>query len=281
VRFKKAIRFSVATQGLRLTRRAPGIILTIVNALLPEKQLTAEHLRDRMVSQDLLLRSRLRLDCTVMAFMRHYWSWIALHDRSSGSYLFVDGSPASGFEAMVAYEHFSGDHCFWNRLSPINYLGYGFMGMRQKTYSLLWKLFLETGPNEERLRFRLSHIRGMCTDMGTESGIPDCRDCLQEFLTAIGCPLIVTPVEWLLPNCVFSSGWHHLLDHVSEEVLTSKHQNSHNEFNFAEATPTRTHLKGVCAYTGCEVTRVIEELLLGMFLCLFVDQALESLSWWK
>jgi hypothetical protein len=108
----------------------------------------------------------------------------------------------------------------------VTYLGYGYMALRQKIFGFLWKIFLETGPDEELLRLRLAHVKGVTTDFGTEAGIADSNDCLQEFLIAIGSPLKVGPTKYLLPNAVFNAGWHHLLDHVAEEdnLMNLHHQ---------------------------------------------------------
>ena len=91
-------------------------------------------------------------------------------------YMFCDGSPSSGYEVFMAVEWRIG-LVQWRRQLLITFLGYGSMGLTDKLFSLLWDIFVECGPNEELLRWRLACIKGFCTDRGVEKGL--CDDMLQ------------------------------------------------------------------------------------------------------
>ena len=95
------------------------------------------------------------------------------------------------------------------------------MGLTDKLFSLLWDIFVECGPNEELLRWRLACIKGFCTDRGVEKGLCDTGDMLQEFLTHIGCPLVVKPTEWMFPNALWMMGWQHCMDNVGKHVYAA------------------------------------------------------------
>ena len=163
---------------------------------------------------------RIRFDCTMALTMRSILHWIRYYDPTCVFYLFVDGSPSSGFEALMAYENSDG-YYHWNRHLIVTYLGFGFMGLTAKIFSLLWKLFLETGPDLSLLRWKLSRIRGFCTDQGTEAGIADCRDMLPEFLQYIGSSLasICIREEFLFPLCFWCIGWHHMFDNAANDCF--------------------------------------------------------------
>ena len=138
--------------------------------------------------------------------------------------LFVDGSPSSGYEAFVAVEMLVSSmfHCFaWTRLFPISFLHYGSGNLTSKVFNLLWKIFLECGPDVQLIRWRLKCTRTIISDQGTESGMADVRDCLNDFFKFIGSTLQSVPQVWLFPLCIYSVGWHHRFDHVLQDVLAS------------------------------------------------------------
>ena len=166
-----------------------------------------------------LLRSR--FDMAITLAMRTIFQWMFLHCPGACFYLFVDGSPASGFEALTAAEHHAGLTHSWDRLLTITFLGFGFMGVLARAHSLLWKIYIEVGPNEALLRWRLKSIRGFTTDWGSESKLPYLRDCLQTFLVSIGSTLEVTPAKFLFPLAVWACGWHHKWDNIMREVCES------------------------------------------------------------
>ena len=101
------------------------------------------------------------------------------------TYLFVDGSPSSGYEALNCAEHFETVDRWWNRDLLVGFLGYGQQGLLAKSWALLWKLFLETGPSETLMRWRLRAVRGLTTDCGTEAGIAFLPDLLPFFWKAL------------------------------------------------------------------------------------------------
>ena len=95
------------------------------------------------------------------------------------------------------------------------------MDLACKAFSLLWKRFVETGPDESKLRWRLRSIRGFCSDVGLEPALCDLKDCLPEFLDAINCPLRVARATWLSPLAMYSTGWHHQWGNIARDAFES------------------------------------------------------------
>jgi len=217
----KTLRFIKATSHLKTLKSSAKAISAIIDAVWPEFGASDTNIRHRMLPDKILARSRCQLDCAMLHFMRHYFDWARSHDPHCGIYMFVDGSPASGYEAFISVEHYFSALRWHNRLLSVGYLGYGYMGAKAKIYSLLWKIYMETGPSESMLRWRLAAVKGFTTDLGKERTIADCADCLQEFLEEIGSPLKVRKQKFLFPCAIYVTGWHHQWDHIAREVSGS------------------------------------------------------------
>ena len=86
------------------------------------------------------------------------------------------------------------------RKLPVSCLGYGFMCLKHKVFSVLHSIMLETGPSVSLLRWRLYHVRAWLTDLGVESHIADTRDCLPEFLASMGHQEQCARQQWLFPE---------------------------------------------------------------------------------
>ena len=95
------------------------------------------------------------------------------------------------------------------------------MSLAHKVYSFLHVLFLECGPDIGLLRWRLSRIRGWCTDWGVESQVANTPDLLPDFLVAIGCRLMVAKETHLFPRAVWMPGWHHHWDNIVKHALSA------------------------------------------------------------
>jgi hypothetical protein len=133
--WNKALRFLKASKHLRVTKGTMEAIVDVVEAVFPGEGRLA---KERVPPSHFLLRARCRMDVTMLGCMRRVFSWIFQHDPKGISFLFVDGSPASGFETLNAVEHFSGK-AFWSRQLAVSYLAYGHQGLKSKLMSLLWK----------------------------------------------------------------------------------------------------------------------------------------------
>ena len=177
-------------------------------------------------SRQYLVKCRLLFDMTMMLMMRHVFERLHIEHtdgRAVSLYMFADGSPSSGYEALPVIEQ-----CLWptgesaERKLPIAYMGYGHMGLHDKCFAILWVLLLECGPDLQRMRFRLSRIRGWCTDWGVESQICDVEDLLPAFLTAVGFrDAVPPPGKFLFPRAMWVPGWHHCADGIAKHVLGS------------------------------------------------------------
>ena len=212
----KGVRFVKACRNLHATRRAANAIKEIVQAVYPEA--AAENIASRLPMRDWLVRGRIRFDATVTLFMRHVFRTLMLTAAAVVLTLFVDGSPTSGYEAFLAVENMSSPCQWWSRQLPIAFLDYGAGNLTSKIFQLLFKIYCETGPDTVLMRWRLRHTRFVCSDQGTESGIADAADILNDFYIWLGSPCRVEPTRFLFPLCVYSAGWHHRFDHILIEV---------------------------------------------------------------
>ena len=163
---------------------------------------------------------RVNFDAVMMLLMRHIMEGLSVRSADvSFFYIFIDGSPTSGYEALIVAELFVVGSMWWNRLLPISYLGFGYLTLPGKLFGFLWKLFLESGPDIALLRWRLRAIRGFSSDFGVEAGVADSKDVLPSFLQYIGCVLPCSQERFLFPLAVWSRGWHHLWDQVAQEIF--------------------------------------------------------------
>ena len=213
----RAWRFVKATANLKISKTAPGTIRDIVRAVYPEADHELASLKSRCPSRSFLANCRLQFDVVMMLIMEFIYDWHFTYDGSAASYLFIDGSPSSGFEAFIAFEHFWSSSKTWNRCMMINFLGFGFMGAAAKAFSLIWKFWLET-RSIPKLRARLRLVRGICTDQGAEARIPDMPDIVPTFVELIKYPLSCVKEEFLFPLCIWLCGWHHVFDSICEQV---------------------------------------------------------------
>ena len=214
---EKTIIFIKASAKLRLARGSVEQIRDIVVGVWPEAAADENALADRLPPQNMLVNARVRFDLVMSLTMRSVWAWTRLYDPAAAMYMWIDGSPTSGFEAKIAWEMFQGIRT-WQRLQLVNYLGFGHMGLQPKIYAILYKMWVECG-DEELMRFRLALVKGIISDMGTEKDVADSRDVLPGILAFIGWDGFVERMDFLYPNAVWMSGWHHVFDHVAQWAL--------------------------------------------------------------
>jgi len=180
----KAINFIEASAKLSLPKGAPQAIRSIVQNVWPESREDSALLDSRLPTKHFLVSARLRFDATMCLTMQSVLRWVQRYDPTASTYRWFDGIPTCGFEAYLAWEQFCG-HRHWERLLQVNCLGFGWMGINPKIFSLLFKFWVETG-DVGLMRYRLALVKGIVTDFGTESKVVDSADLLPEFLELRG-----------------------------------------------------------------------------------------------
>jgi len=258
----ESLQFLDASRHLRQLRRADQSAEAIMRASFPKlfQELAAE--MQRFPSHSFLRKQRILLDCACMLLQRHEWQSYRARGDSIDAHWFFDGSPSSGYEALVGVEQ-----CVINgvvckpRNFPIVYLGYGHQALRDKVFGMLHVLLLEVGPSVEALRYRLSKVTGMITDWGVESQLADVGDSLGEFLAASGCREAAAQcdkLEFLFPHCVWMPGWHHSWDTTLRQVLSAAQwwaswlQHTRNVTKFFRIQVYRSGLTGHCESIGLD-----------------------------
>ena len=96
-----------------------------------------------------------------------------------------DASPVVGAElqGMIAEVCYQGSPPrIETRVFPGASLPVGFHRFIDKVMSLIWVIFLVAGPREETMRYFLSKVRSVTTDMGLEVNIAAAPDLLPPFL---------------------------------------------------------------------------------------------------
>ena len=128
----KLLKFVRASSHLKMTKNVSKAAKAIIEACLPEQVTTDISVPNR------LARHRIEYDMAMCLVMRIIFAWRMLFDVTMSLYLFVDGSPSSGYEAFVAHELMDSINTDgWSRLLPITFLGYGWIGLTAKVYALL------------------------------------------------------------------------------------------------------------------------------------------------
>ena len=134
-----------------------------------------------------LRRHILQVDMAAMLANRQ------LHAKRIPTFRYVafDASPQRGVEFFVTAERVVGRvdverllasalppvRC---RMLPLNVLGCGRMGLAEKTQTHIHQVWLDYGPSIADVRAANACVRQCLSDMGTELGIADARDCVSE-----------------------------------------------------------------------------------------------------
>ena len=116
-----------------------------------------------------------------MLTMASIFAWLQINDKTAWTSLWIDGSPSSGYEALICVEELVSKTRKWSRTLAITYLGYGYMSLSCKLFSFLWKLWCES-LSVPLLRYHLRLYRFVISDFGREAQVADARDCVPEFL---------------------------------------------------------------------------------------------------
>jgi len=116
------------------------------------------------------------------------------------------------------------------RVFPGASLPFGFHRFIDKVMSLIWVIFLVAGPREETMRYFLSKVRSVTTDMGLEVNIAAAPDLLPPLLRWMaGEPLTdlyntVDPLSRLFPRAIRIGGISHILGSIMKTAAYSYRQ---------------------------------------------------------
>lgn len=161
------VRLLRGSRHLRSLKEPEESAKDIIDASFPSEMLEQlGRARERWPARACLQRARARFDMACMVGMRVVFR--ALANRAPETppvdfFVFMDGSPVSGFEAFAVVEQQAQGDDFSERIMPLTYLGFGHMRTADKIFGWLWCLCLESGTDIGLLRWRLSRVRGVCT----------------------------------------------------------------------------------------------------------------------
>lgn len=220
------VRFLRASRHLRVVGAIEKASTHMLQAMCPDAWaafVAAQNVR--WPGRACLHLARVRFDMAMSLAQRALSKDVAVGEVPVDSYLLLDGSPTSGFEAMAMMQQdFLGNE-LEQRLLPFSYLGYGHMAAKDKLFALLWAVFLECGPGLSAMRWRLRRVRGLCTDFGAESVIVDSPDVLPEFAAAIGLVPHSSQAQsleaqpFLFMRAFWTPGWQHSCDVAFRDTL--------------------------------------------------------------
>ena len=134
--------------------------------------------------------------------------------------IFIDASPqwrgvelfAGSFD-MISHGIFR--YCA-RRLFPQIQIGPLLYTVLGKCFALLWQVWLVAGPDIGRMRAFTDRVRSFCTDLGAERSVFKVPDLLPDFCRHIGVavPRSYVRRQFLFPNAMLVTGWHHVFDGV-------------------------------------------------------------------
>lgn len=182
----------------------------------------------RLPGRHTLVRSRIRLD---IAAMLHRREWFATSRPALHRYLSFDASPQSrGVEVLVTVERVVTHEALlaWApghpypavevRRLPISVLGHGRCGLADKAQAHIHQCWLEYGPSSQSLRAANACVRECLSDMGTELGIADHADVVDECIHGQPCSQS-SQHDFLYPLALGVPGPQHILDGVLRDTL--------------------------------------------------------------
>ena len=184
-----------------------------------------------------LRRDRRTLDIVSMLVARE-----RNHSTPSFLYLCYDASPQrSGVEVFATFQrsiekrflaiplegfyHEISSDMFKLRLLPISCLGYTKAGMFDKSQCTLHELWLEHGPTKEDMRRMELQVRHVSSDMGTEFGVGDNVEFIDEFFARLHKvktprdPVRAQKLNYMFPLAIKSPGIQHIIDWVIKQLL--------------------------------------------------------------
>ena len=176
---------------------------------------------EHMPSGNAVRRATVSLDQAAML-----WSRSAARARGPvARYISFDASPQHGQEIFVTVERLVERTALRSltqnnrpalagiRTLPISILGTGRMGLAEKTQAHLHQTWLDYGPAVKDVREACDSVLSILTDMGTEFGIADVADVVEEAVQ-------LRPAQGqlessaLFPRAICIPGLQHLIDNV-------------------------------------------------------------------
>ena len=224
-----------ATAHLRELRQAWGAARSFARLFAQAGRFTVgELLKDvRFCSPELLRMARVRLDIVQMLYFRRFFKDIL--DRYGEErvclYLHADSSPqwrgvemfAASFDLVVNTGHITS---IFRRQFPLISLSRDRGDAVGKGVTLLWQIWLLTGPVDDLFDSFLRCVRSLTTDLGTErliANLQDMRIDFVELLADVGKGISHQYIErdFLFPSCIQTPGWQHCFDLLIRKGLSS------------------------------------------------------------
>ena len=142
-------------------------------------------------------------------------------DRQIG----CDASPQVGLELLSGgYDTIT--NCDMSTLIrtefPTTSLGHGHLSLKDRSFSMLWAVWLLVGPSMAALYAFCNTVTQVLTDWGTESGLQDVPDIIPAFIEFIctgAMTLVASPQSRLFPRNIFVPDWNHIWDGMSAASL--------------------------------------------------------------
>lgn len=178
------------------------------------------------MSGRLLIKSRIRLDCTAMLLHRRWWLALCSTEHVVSVHLFVDSSPQwRGVElSACTVDIIIGDE-LKRCLAPVVSLSKSQLDLNGKVAAVLWQAYLIAGPAWGSLQAFCRSVCSVTSDMGTEKMIADCPGCLGNFFST-AFPNQAPPADeynsdYLFEHALFMPGFRHMVDNWLQRGLSS------------------------------------------------------------
>ena len=173
-------------------------------------------------------RATARADIVAMLLQRRFFRADALCDEIEFITVYSDASPVVGGELQgMILDVWRKDGTRDRMVLPGGSLCYSMFDAVSKTVGLLWALWLVCGPEKFVLKYVLSNIGNICTDMGIEVGTLQMPDILDALLGWIGGTNLeslrglVRHDRRLFGRAVRIAGWSHQMGNVMKQVANS------------------------------------------------------------
>lgn len=214
------------SQDLKQQGLANTACLRFARLLSSRNGIPVERLLDNMefASGRLLIKSRLRLDCTANLLHRQWWVSVC-NASDLGVHIFCDASPQwRGIELFATTVDFWVEGSLVRRLAPLVSLSKTQLDQHGKLGAMLWQLSLMAGPTSETLKRLCSAVRSITTDFGTERLLSDSKACLDPFFASWSGNDGQNANDrtlWLFETCVHMPGFRHMIDNLIQKGLSS------------------------------------------------------------
>ena len=112
----------------------------------------------------LLVKSRVRLDCTALLLHRSWWSGLDEARSAVSLHLFTDSSPQwRGVELSACSVDIVLRGQLWRRLAPLVSLEKRQLGVAGKLAAILWQTYLMFGPTVLTMQSFARQVRSVTT----------------------------------------------------------------------------------------------------------------------